>query len=59
MVCLERIFPRVSVGGSIIPDDYYDWDGCKKAVDSYFTGAVHAVEYSDKHGAMKITRMQA
>lgn len=59
MVCLERIFPRVSVGGSIIPDDYYDWGGCKKAVDSYFTGAVHAVEYSDKHGAMKITRMQA
>jgi len=56
MVCLERIFPKVSVGGSIILDDYYDWGGCKKAVDKFFTGKEHAVIFSDKYGSMKITK---
>ena len=34
-VCLEHLYPRLSSGGIIILDDYYCWDGCKKATDEY------------------------
>src|SRR5690606_41811338 len=33
MSCLERIFPRLVVGGSVVLDDYYAWGGCRRAVD--------------------------
>jgi len=35
-VCLQRIEPYLISGGTLIIDDYYDWSGCKKAVDEYF-----------------------
>lgn len=38
MTCLERIAPRLSVGGRIVVDDYYGWSGCQRAVDEYFRG---------------------
>jgi Macrocin-O-methyltransferase (TylF). len=34
--CLNQIVPNVVVGGIIVIDDYYDWSGCKKAVDDFF-----------------------
>ena len=37
MTCLMQIEPNLSLGGIIIIDDYYDWSGCKKAVDDYFS----------------------
>lgn len=37
-VCLERICPKLSVGGVIILDDYKDWGGCRKAVDEFLDG---------------------
>jgi hypothetical protein len=37
MTCLERLVPRLSVGGRVIIDDYNAWSGCRKAVDEYFS----------------------
>lgn len=33
---LEHLFPRLSVGGVLIIDDYGDWEGARKAADEYF-----------------------
>jgi asparagine synthase (glutamine-hydrolysing) len=32
---LERIAPRLSAGGVIVLDDYYDWSGCRQATDDF------------------------
>ncbi|HEY7615508.1 MAG TPA: TylF/MycF/NovP-related O-methyltransferase, partial [Terriglobales bacterium] len=36
MVCLERLMPRLSAGGSVIIDDYFVYSGCRTAVWDYF-----------------------
>lgn len=36
MICLHEIEPHLVSGAVMIIDDYYDWEGCKKAVDAYF-----------------------
>jgi O-methyltransferase len=33
---LVHLFPRLSVGGVLILDDYGHWEGARKAVDEYF-----------------------
>ena len=38
MSCLRQIEPCLSPGGKLIFDDYYDWSGCRNAVDEYFDG---------------------
>ncbi len=37
-VCLQRIVPHLVVGGTLVIDDYFEWPGCKQAVDDYFAG---------------------
>lgn len=37
-LCLERIYPALKPGGYIILDDYYDYGGCKQAVDEFMSG---------------------
>ncbi len=37
MSCLLQIEPHLSPGGKLIFDDYYDWSGCRNAVDEYFS----------------------
>jgi hypothetical protein len=34
-VCLDHLYPLVSPGGVVILDDYYYWEGCRKATDEY------------------------
>jgi len=34
-VCLDRIWPELSIGGVMIIDDYDDWSGCRTAVDEF------------------------
>ena len=34
-VCLEHLYPLLSSGGVLILDDYYCWEGCRKAADEY------------------------
>lgn len=57
MTCLERIFPRLSVGGSIILDDYHDWGGCRKATDEFLRGVTGKFVLDDGAGSLKITRI--
>jgi len=33
---LEVLYPKLSIGGCLIIDDYGAWQGCKAAVDEYF-----------------------
>ena len=34
-ICLEHLYPLLSPGGVIILDDYFAWEGCRKATDEY------------------------
>lgn len=34
---LEYLFPKLVPGGVLIIDDYGHWEGCRRAVDEYFT----------------------
>ncbi len=36
MTCLKRIEPNLVLGGTMVINDYFDWSGCKRAVDEYF-----------------------
>jgi hypothetical protein len=40
---LEHLYPRLAVGGVLIIDDYGHWDGCRKAVDEYFSSVAPPV----------------
>lgn len=58
MVCLERLAPRIVPGGRIVIDDYFNWSGCRTAVDTFFAehpefrlemrAKVHAVRRPDR-----------
>jgi O-methyltransferase len=37
-VCLENLYPHVAPGGIVIVDDYYNWDGCARAVNEFLGG---------------------
>jgi len=54
--CLDRVFPRLVVGGSIILDDYHDWGGCRKATDEYLRQIVGQFDLDDSAGSMRITK---
>lgn len=52
---LEILYPRVSVGGGIIIDDYGHWSGAKKATDEYFDKfgsrpLLHYIDYTGRLG---------
>jgi predicted O-methyltransferase YrrM len=34
-ICLEHLYPLLSPGGIIVLDDYFYWEGCRKATDEY------------------------
>lgn len=34
-ICLEHLYPLLSPGGIIVVDDYFAWEGCRKATDEY------------------------
>lgn len=57
-ICLERIFPRLSLGGYIILDDYHDWGGCRKATDEYLKSVSGQYELSaNEYGSVSIKRI--
>jgi len=35
MLCLEHFFPQLNIGGILIIDDYFNWDGCTLAVHDF------------------------
>ncbi|UFH52101.1 TylF/MycF/NovP-related O-methyltransferase [Spirosoma sp. KNUC1025] len=57
-ICLERITPRLVVGGSIILDDYYDWEGCGKAIDEYFQEKMDQFHMDDSGESLLISRIK-
>lgn len=56
MVSLERIVPFLSNGGAVVVDDYFDWSGCRQAVDDYFVGMPPVFQFDDSAGSLVITR---
>jgi hypothetical protein len=58
MTCLKRVFPRLSIGGVIILDDYHDWGGCRKATDEYLATMTGSFQLDDSAGSMKITKIR-
>jgi asparagine synthase (glutamine-hydrolysing) len=57
LVTLERIYPHISVGGSIILDDYHDWGGCKKAVDECLAKWDQEFLIDNDAGSLKLTKL--
>jgi hypothetical protein len=57
--CLERVFPLLVIGGSIILDVYHVWGGCRKATDEYLQKITGQFVLNDSAGSMKITRVVA
>jgi hypothetical protein len=57
MTALQRIVPRLSIGGSVIVDDYYDWGGCKKAVDEFLSECSLHFVIDDSARSRKLTRV--
>ena len=50
---LEVLYPRLSVGGVLILDDYGHWQGARRAVDEYFQDLglrpyMHPIDYSGR-----------
>ena len=48
---LNQLFHRIVPGGFLIVDDYGHWNGCKQAVDEFFSGHspspfFHRIDYT-------------
>lgn len=50
MTCLEKLYDQVVVGGIIIIDDYYVWDGCSKAIHDFLSRRESADRISQFYG---------
>lgn len=47
----ETLYPRLSIGGVILIDDYGYWTGARKATDEYFCGGKRPfLQYTDEGG---------
>lgn len=51
--CLEVLYPKLSIGGVCILDDYGHWQGAREAVDEYFARQshrpyMHPIDYSGR-----------
>ena len=58
MVCLQRIVPQLSPAGAIILDDYFDWGGCRKAVDEFLASpAGKTLKVDAGLGSLRLTRI--
>jgi asparagine synthase (glutamine-hydrolysing) len=48
LISLQRIEPKLIKGGVMIIDDYYTWEGCRRAVDDYFSDKKNRFEFYNK-----------
>lgn len=51
---LEILYPRLSIGGVFICDDYGHWLGCKRAVDDYLGNTALSLKQIDYSAVMMI-----
>lgn len=60
---LETLYPRLSVGGSLLIDDFGHWDGARRAVEEYLQGLPAAarplLHYTDYTGRMAVKVRQS
>jgi hypothetical protein len=58
---LEHLYPRLSLGGVLVLDDYGHWRGAREAVDEYFTqtGEFPLLSRIDYTGRIAIRTAQA
>ena len=58
MLCLETFWPRLLRGAIVIIDDYYCWEGCRKAVHQFLARekAVEAIRQSAFGGVAYILK---
>ncbi len=56
MHSVTHIWPLLSSGGIIVFDDYFEWGGCKKAVDEFFDGR-YDYEFDPTGGNLKVTKV--
>jgi asparagine synthase (glutamine-hydrolysing) len=57
--CLERIAPRLSVGGRFVIDDYGAWSGARDAVDEFFKDRRDGEFEFEEHARLHIVRRSA
>lgn len=59
LTCLEHLWPRMMAGGVILIDDYYDWEGCRRAVHDFLSrnNARESIRSVGKFGGVSITRL--
>jgi len=53
----SNIWPLLSKEGVIIFDDYFDWGGCKKAVDEFFSDK-NDYKFDASLGSLKVTKLK-
>lgn len=58
MTCLTNLFPLIKIGGLIIIDDYYTWEGCTKAVHDYLSSQKSACAINAYKGVCYITKVE-
>jgi len=58
-VCLHQIVPNLSAGGKIIFDDYYEWSGCRRAVDEYFEDKQASYQFKTVGKKLHVTALDA
>jgi O-methyltransferase len=48
MICLEKFWDRLLPGALVLIDDYYAWEGCRKAIHAFLTqrSAIEAIHQS-------------
>lgn len=55
---LETLYPRLSIGGSLLIDDFGHWDGARRAVEEYFDtfppGSRPLLHFTDYTGRMAV-----
>lgn len=56
-VSLDRINQHLVVGGIIVLDDYFDWGGCRKAVDQFLSDNQGRFHIDKSLGGVSLTRL--
>lgn len=59
LICLQRCWNHLLPGGAIIIDDYFDWEGCRRAVHDFLSSvrAREAIERVGKTGGAFIRKL--